>query len=118
MAKLMLKKHARKNTDTTYVKNENVFVRVGKKRGKTMKGYKVLSGKIKKSYKDDSYLVRLRLPGSRSFTEKRFPVEDISDFNGKRPVKNNSETRKRCQKSLHIVKMRNDRLDQMISQGF
>ena len=93
-------------------------MRVGKKRGKTMKRYKVLSGRIKESYKDDTYLVRFRLSDSRLFSIKRFQVEDISDFKRKRSVKKGSEKRKKYQKSLRIVKTRSDRLDQIISRGF
>lgn len=64
------------------------------------------------------HLVRFRLPGTPSFTEKIFWIKDISDFNGKLYVKKESEKWKRCQRSLCLVKTWNDRLDQITSQGF
>ena len=95
MATVILTKHARKNTYTPYDKHEKYFVRVSKKREKTMKDYKVLTGRIKKFYEDDTYLVRFRLPDLQSFSEKRFRIEDISDFNGKRSVNNDGEKKKK-----------------------
>ena len=64
MTKVMIKKHARKNTCTAYNKNEKLFVRIGKEPGKTMK--KRIKKERKKSYKDDTYLVGFRLPDSFS----------------------------------------------------
>ena len=64
------------------------------------------------------HLVRFRLPGTPSFTEKIFWIKDISDFNGKLYVKKDSEKWKRYQRSLCLVKIWNDRLDQITSQGF
>ena len=42
MAKVMMMKHARKYTYKTYDVGDRVFVRIGKKRGKTVKNYRVL----------------------------------------------------------------------------
>ena len=46
MAKVMMMIHVRKHTYK--IRCRRVFVRIGKKRGKTVKNYRVLSGRIKK----------------------------------------------------------------------
>ena len=51
--------------------------------------------------------MRFRLPSSRSFPEKRFQVEGISDFIGKRSVKKDSEKRTKYQKSLRKKSVEN-----------
>ena len=64
--KRMLEKHKRKNVYKTYRSGENVFVRIGKKRGKFSKRHIIFEGKILKSYKDDTYKVKYKEHNSNS----------------------------------------------------
>ena len=59
---------------------ENVFVRIGKKRGKFAKRHKVLAGTVEKRYQGDTYLVKYKSLNSDHSTENKFRIEDISDF--------------------------------------
>ena len=80
MARLIVEKYARKNIYKTYNPSENVFVRIGKKRGRIAKRHKVWSGTVEKRYQDDAYLVKYKLLNSDDYTKAKLRVEDISNF--------------------------------------
>ena len=118
MEKVMLDKHARRNTYKIYHVGDKVFIRIGKKRGKITKSYRVLPGRITKSYNDDTYQVRFRFPNSKSYSIERFRVEDISDCHMKRKENDKKKRRKEYQRSLRVEKTRNDMVSQITDQGF
>lgn len=55
MTKMILEKHAKKNSYKIYSVGERVFIKIDKKLGKISKNYRILSGRMTKSYKDVTY---------------------------------------------------------------
>ena len=76
---------------------------------------------MEKRYQDDTYLVNYKLLHSDDSTKAKFWLEDISDFPKDKNVnaeeKEKNKERKAYQRSLRILKTRNDLIDEITDQG-
>ena len=81
VAERMIRSHARKSTYKTYKPGDKVFVKMSEKRGRSIRKYRVLPGKILKRFKDDAtYKVKFLIPGLGSPITQKIRVEDIADY--------------------------------------
>ena len=121
MTKRMLESDARRHKYKIYQPGEKVFVRVGRKRGRFTRNYRVLVGKILKRFRDEAtYKVRFHMPGSKSPLVQKFRVEDITDCPSEQApaCRDKRASRRKFREKFLIPLKRNDRIEQITQQGY
>ena len=114
VAERMMEKDTCRNVYKIYKSGDKGFVRVGRKRCRSIAKHSVLTGTILKHYKNNvTNKVQLQMTGSKQISEHKFRIEDIAD----NPVKEKSN-RRRFQEKLLISLTKRDRIEQFTEQCY